>query len=311
MLSCHQIDDILKKKRNTMKKVLLSVLAATLMLTVTQPAQAEDQKVLAIIDSAINSNNFPSIIQEACFTANDSFALNVGGSVLCPNGSTFMEGRGAAGNTIWPASVNNAVYHGDTMVKSALTVNPNLKIVFVRISNLDKTGGINAFSNRTIELALDWVSKNAAKYSIDAVSVSQSSLALNRCSSDTVTIGAVTSLTSSNVPVFVATGNDRRQDVVGFPSCVSGAVGVGALGTTTQLEKSTNTGPGLDMVALTGVKIPKYNRPVATAEPVYGSSVATALAAASYVNRNNFKTFGEYLTSLPKILIGTASYTRN
>lgn len=297
-----------------MKKTLLALLSAVLLITVVQPAQAEDQKVLAIIDSAINSNNFPSIIQEACFTANDSFALNVGGSVLCPNGSTFMEGKGAAGNTVWPVSVNNAVYHGDAMVKSALTVNPNLKIVFVRISNLDKTGGINAFSNRTIELALDWVSKNATKYSIDAVSVSQSSVVpavLNRCLNDTVTIGAISSLTSNNVPVFVATGNDRRQDVVGFPSCVNGAVGVGALGTATQLEKSTNTGPGLDMVALTGVKIPKYNRPVATAEPVYGSSVATALAAASYVNRNTFKTFGEYLTSLPKILIGTVTYTRN
>ena len=294
-----------------MKKVLFSVLAATLMLTVTQPAQAEDQKVLAIIDSAINSNNFPSIIQEACFTANDSFALNVGGSVLCPNGSTFMEGKGAAGNTIWPASVNNAVYHGDTMVKSALTVNPNLKIVFVRISNLDKTGGINAFSNRTIELALDWVSKNASKYSIDAVSVSQSSvnpLVLNRCSSDTVTINAVASLTSNNVPVFVATGNDRRQDVVGFPSCVKGAVGVGALGSATQLEKATNTGPGLDMVAASNVKITKYN---GSELKTAGTSVATAIAAASYVNRNTFKTFGEYLTSLPKILIGTASYTRN
>jgi hypothetical protein len=297
-----------------MKKTLLALLSAALLITIVQPAQAEDQRVLAIIDSAINSNNFPSIIQEACFTASDEFSLNVGGSVLCPNGKTFMEGKGAAGNTVWPASINNAVYHGDTMVKSALTVNPNLKIVFVRISNLDKTGGINAFSNRTIELALDWVSKNATKYSIDAVSVSQSSVVpavLNRCLNDTVTIGAISSLTSNNVPVFVATGNDKRKDVVGFPSCVSGAVGVGALGNATQLETATNTGPGLDMVALTGVKIPKYNRPINTADSVYGSSVATAIASASYVNRNTFKTFGEYLTSLPKILIGTISYTRN
>jgi len=294
-----------------MKKTLLALLSAVLLITATQPAQAEDQKVLAIIDSAINSNNFPSIIQEACFTANDSFAINVGGSVLCPNGSTFMEGKGAAGNTVWPASVNNAVYHGDMMVKSALTVNPNLKIVFVRISNLDKTGGINAFSNRTIDLALDWVSKNAAKYSIDAVSVSQSSaapLALNRCLNDTVTISAIASLTSNNVPVFVATGNDRRRDVVGFPSCVAGAVGVGALGNATQLEAATNTGPGLDMVSPGKVRITKYN---GSTLDTAGTSVATAIAAASYVNRNTFKTFGEYLTSLPKILIGTVTYTRN
>jgi len=294
-----------------MKKTLLALLSAVLLITIVQPAQAEDQRVLAIIDSAINSNNFPSIIQEACFTANDEFALNVGGSVLCPNGKIYMEGKGAAGNTVWPSSVNNAVYHGDTMVKSALTVNPNLKIVFVRISNLDKTGGINAFSNRTIELALDWVSKNATKYSIDAVSVSQSSvnpLALDRCSNDTVTISSIASLTSNNVPVFVATGNDKRKDVVGFPSCVPGAIGVGALGNATQLEAATNTGPGLDMVALSAVTITKYNG--SELKPS-GSSVASAVAAASYVNRNTFKTFGEYLASLPKILIGTVTYTRN
>jgi len=291
-----------------MKKALLALLSTALLITLAQPAQAEDQKVLAIIDSAINSNNFPSIIQEVCFTANDSFAINVGGSVLCPNGSTFMEGKGAAGNKVWPASVNNLVFHGDAMVKSALTVNPNLKIVFVRISNMDKTGGINQFSNRTVELALDWVSKNATKYSIDAVSVSQSNTDIKRCSTDSVTIGAIASLNSNNIPVFVATGNDRRTDIVGFPSCVNGAIGVGALASGTQLEKATNSGPGLDMVSPGKVTITKYNgSPTDTS----GSSAATAVAAASYVNRNTFKTFGEYLNFLPKILIGTASYIRN
>jgi hypothetical protein len=308
MLSCHQIDDILKTKRNEMKKILLALLSATLLVTVTQPAQAEDQKVLAIIDSAINSNNFPSIIQEVCFTANDKFALNVGGSVLCPNGSTFMEGKGAAGNTVWPASPRNSVFHGDTMVKAALTVNPNLKIVFVRIANMDRTGGTNQFSNRTIDLAIEWVSQNASKYSIDALSISQSSLALDRCSKDIRTIGSIASLTANNVPVFVATGNDRRRDVVGFPSCVNGAIGVGALGSETQLEAATNTGPGLDMVAPGRVVVTQYN---GSQLKTAGSSVATVVSAASYVNRNTSKTFGEYLTSLPKILIGAASYIRN
>jgi len=302
-----------------MKKALLALLSAVLLITIVQPAQAEDQRVLAIIDSAINSNNFPSIIQEACFTANDEFALNVGGSVLCPNGKISMEGKGAAGNTVWPVMPGNgvipAVYHGDTMVKAALTVNPNLKIVFVRISNLDKTGGINAFSNRTIELALDWVSKNATKYSIDAVSVSQSSvnpLVLDRCLNDTVTINAIASLTSNNVPVFVATGNDKRKDVVGFPSCVAGAIGVGATGVSdgkVGLEKATNTGPGLDMVASGKVSVAKYGQ--SALYDTAGTSVATVVSAASYVNRNTFKTFGEYLASLPKILIGTVTYTSN
>ncbi len=314
MLSCHQIDDILNKKRNTMKKVLLSILAATLMLTITQPAQAQDEKVLAIIDSAINSNNFPSIIHEVCFTTVKS--ANPAVDMSCPNKELFMEGKGSASAT-WPLKknskdfdLNNATFHGDTMVKAALTVNPNLKIVFIRFNDVTSLGNSRGDA-KALALAIDWVSKNASKYSIDALSISQSSVSagnLSQCSADTVTINAVASLNTNNIPVFVATGNDRRRDVVGFPACVSGAIGVGALGNETQLEAATNTGPGLDMVAPGKVSITKYNgSPTNTA----GSSVATVVSAASYVNRNTFSKFSDYLTSLTKILIGTSSYIRN
>jgi hypothetical protein len=284
-----------------MKKALLALLSALLVITVVQPAQAQDERVLAIIDTAINSNNFPQIIHEVCFTTVKSMA--------CPNKELFMEGKGAA-SAPWPKSINNATYHGDSMVKSALTVNPNLKIVFIRFNDVTTLGNSRGDA-RALALAFDWVSKNASKYSIDALSVSQSSVSagnLALCTKDTVTVNAVASLTANNIPVFAATGNDRRKDVVGFPSCVSGVIGVGALGNETQLEGLTNTGPGLDMVAPGKVRITKYNgSPTDTA----GSSVATAVSAASYVNRNTFSTFGEYLSSLSKIVIGAASYIRN
>ncbi|MFN5975301.1 MAG: S8 family serine peptidase [Planctomyces sp.] len=290
-----------------MKKTLLALLSALLVITTVQPVQANDERVLAIIDSAINSNNFPQIIHEVCFTTVKSKIVSQ--NMSCPNGELFMEGKGAA-SAPWPTSINNATYHGDAMVKSALTVNPNLKIVFIRFNDVTSLGNSRGDA-RALALAFDWVSKNAAKYSIDALSVSQSSVSagnLALCSTDKVTINAVASLTANNVPVFVAVGNDRRRDVVGFPSCVNGAVGVGALGNATQLEAATNTGPGLDMVAPGKVRITKYNgSPTDTA----GSSVATAVSAASYVNRNTFSTFGEYLSSLSKIVIGAASYIRN
>ena len=290
-----------------MKKALLALLSALLVITTVQPVQANDERVLAIIDSAINSNNFPQIIHEVCFTTVKSKIASQ--NMSCPNGELFMEGKGAA-SAPWPTSINNATYHGDSMVKSALTVNPNLKIVFIRFNDVTSIGNSRGDA-RALALAFDWVSKNAAKYSIDALSVSQSSVSagnLALCTNDTVTINAVASLNANNIPVFVAVGNDRRKDVVGFPSCVNGVIGVGALGNATQLEGLTNTGPGLDMVAPGKVRITKYNgSPTDTA----GSSVATAVSAASYVNRNTFKTYGEYLSSLPKILIGTTSYIRN
>jgi hypothetical protein len=290
-----------------MKKTLLALLSIAIAFTAVAPAQAQDERVLAIIDSAINSNNFPSIIHEVCFTTVKSTSPKE--NMSCPNGELFMEGKGAA-SAPWPASVNNATYHGDSMVKAALTVNPNLKIVFVRFNDVTSLGNSRG-DVKALASAINWVSQNAAKYSIDALSISQSTVStgnLALCSTNTVVINAVASLNTNNIPVFVATGNDRRRDVVGFPSCVNGAIGVGALGNATQLEAATNTGPGLDMVAPGKVRITKYNgSPTDTA----GSSVATVVSAASYVNRNTFKTFGEYLTSLPKILIGTASYIRN
>ena len=290
-----------------MKKVLLALLSIALAFTALAPAQAEDQKVLAIIDSAINSKNFPSIIHEVCFTTVKSSVPDQ--NMSCPNGELFMEGPGAA-SAPWPVSINNATYHGDTMVKAALTVNPNLKIVFIRFNDVTSLGNSRG-DVKALALAFDWVSKNASKYSIDALSVSQSTVSagnLALCTKDTITVNSVASLTANNIPVFAATGNDRRKDVVGFPSCVNGVIGVGALGNATQLEGLTNTGPGLDMVAPGKVRVTKYNgSPTDTA----GSSVATAVSAASYVNRNTFKTFGEYLASLPKILIGTTSYIRN
>ena len=308
MPSSFKNQTINNNKENKMKKILLSLLSIAIAFTAIAPAQAQDERVLAIIDTAINSKNFPSIIHEVCFTV-VGVPANPG---LCPNGTNFMEGKGSA-SVAWPASINNGIYHGDSMVKSALTVNPNLKIVFVRISNTDAKGAQNLLSNRTESLvsAIEWVSKNASKYSIDAVSVSQSSVNasnLSRCLSDEVTIKSVVSLNANNIPVFAATGNDKRKDVVGFPSCVNGVIGVGALANSTQLEAATNTGPGLDMLSPGRVTITKYNGSVIDTA---GSSVATAVSAASYVNRNTHKTFGEYLLSLPKILIGTTSYTRN
>jgi hypothetical protein len=284
-----------------MKKALLALLSIAIAFTAVAPAQAQDERVLAIIDSAINSNNFPSIIHEVCFTTSKPMS--------CPNGELFMEGKGSA-SAPWPKNINNATYHGDSMVKAALTVNPNLKIVFIRFNDVTVSGNSRG-DVRALTSAIDWVSKNASKYSIDALSISQSSVSANNlalCSTSTVVIDSFASLTANNVPVFVATGNDRRKDVVGFPSCVNNAIGVGALGNATQLEGLTNTGPGLDMVAPGKVRITKYN---GSQTDTAGSSVATVVSAASYVNRNTFKTFGEYLLSLPKILIGTASYIRN
>jgi hypothetical protein len=299
MPSSFKNQTITTTERDKMKKALLALLSIAIAFTAMQPSQAQDERVLAIIDSAINSKNFSSIIHEVCFTTVKS--TDPKQNMSCPNGEYFMEGTGAA-SAPWPASVNNATYHGDAMVKAALVTNPNIKIVFIRFNDVTSLGNSRG-DNRALASAIDWVSKNASKYSIDAVSISQSSVSagnLALCSKDAVTINAVASLNTNNIPTFVATGNDQRNDVVGFPACIPGVIGVGALATETVLEKSTNTGPGLDLVALTNVNITKYN---GSATSIFGTSAATAVASSSYVKNNTFKTFQEYLNSRKKVSI--------
>ena len=288
-----------------MKKALLALLSIAIAFTALAPAQAEDQKVLAIIDTAIDSSKFPQIIHEVCFNTYKN---------SCLNKTNFMEGKGSAALATWPTSSNDmTAYHGDSMVKAALAVNPNLKIVFIRYAEEYTANNKVVYTNwaDSLRKSIDWVSKNSEKYSIDALSISQSSINIPTwCTTDTVTINAVSSLNSKNVPVFAATGNDTNKTAVGFPACVAGVVGVGSL--TEQLdggvrigETQTNRGPGLDLLAVGGLSITKVN---GAQFNLGGTSGAAAISASAYIKNNTSKTFGEYLNSLTKESVKFVDY---
>jgi hypothetical protein len=274
-----------------MKKAILALLSATLLLSVISPAQAEDQRVLAIIDTAIDSSKHPLVIGEACFTSAPITS--------CSNGKTFMEGKGSA-SSAWPVSINSNTYHGDSMVKAAIASNPNLKIVFVRIADVDRVGN-NFIQAPSLISAIKWVADNSEKYSIDAVSLSLSGLNPANCSNQT-TITSVASLGLKNIPTFAATGNDASKTAVGFPACVPGVIGVGALSSleSKMLETATNRGPGLDVVSNGSINITKYNGSPTT---LSGSSGANVVTASTYIKNVNSKKFQEYLDSLPKIVV--------
>ena len=147
-----------------MKKLIIAILSAALAVMTIQPTHAEDQKVLAIIDTAIDSQEVKSVIYEACFTQNKS----------CPNKTNFMEGPGAANSSGWPSSILHPVYHGHNMAQTALLYDPTVKIVFVRIANINFNDLASLNAELSLVQAVEWVSKNASKYGIDAVSISQS-----------------------------------------------------------------------------------------------------------------------------------------
>ncbi len=270
-----------------MKKVLIAVLSAVTIFAPMQVAKATDERVVAIIDTAIDSSKFPSIIYEACFTDNKS----------CLNKTNFMEGKGSANSPVWAVSTNfsHPIYHGLKMVTASNITNSNTKIVFIRIANVTSTGG-TLNSGASLALAMDWVSKNASKYSIDALSVSQSRVNWTTCPTDLVVSNAIKSLQTQNVPTFIATGNDSLKNKVGFPACVDGAVGVGAMTFDGKmLQAVTNSGPGLDVVAVGDIKKALNNT-----YDISGTSVATAVAATKYVGQISL--FDQFISGLTKFL---------
>lgn len=284
-----------------MKKVAVGLVFGLLSVLTIQSVQAEEFKTLAIIDTAVDSNKISEVIYEACFTDSKNMA--------CPNNSNFMEGKGAANSPVWPSSMLNAIYHGHNVAKAALATNANIKIVFVRISDISKSGGsIN--SPKSLTRAIKWVSDNAAKYSIDAVSISQSSISTNNlklCTTDTEVINSVSALNGNNIPVFAATGNNRSTTVVGFPSCVSGVIGVGALGSASKVKTTesytmiiptTNRGAGLDVVSRGEIDVVRYNGSIAS---FTATSAATPIAAATYLSTTGIK-FNDYVLKLNKVL---------
>ena len=289
-----------------MKKALLALLSIAIAFTALAPAQAQDQKVLAIIDTAIDSSKFPSVIYEACFTENNS----------CPNKLNSMEGPGSANAVVWNKSITNTIYHGHNMTAGALAVNQNIKIVFVRVYNVTALGNSSTSSDgSSIRLALEWVNKNASKYSIDAVSISQSGINTKTkslhsgCTNPLILnpfLNEVSQLTVKNIPVFAATGNDSLKNIVGFPACVEGVVGVGALAafprTPSVYENFagvTNRGPGLDLVAPGDTAITRYD---GAKSETSSTSGATVIAASAYVSRSNNSSFLEYVKTLAKVL---------
>ena len=280
-----------------MKKVALAV-SVILGFIVVQPVQAAETETIAIIDTAIDSSKNLNVVYEACFTLK-----------TCPNGTSFQEGKGSAMVNNWKVK---GVDHGFNISQAAVLANPNVKIVFIRISDLNVYPTFSAIHNdgTSLSRAIDWVSQNASRLNIRAVSVSQSRINFlaGTCPSDIAFENAVKVLNIQNIPTFVATGNDSRKNQVGFPACVNGVVGVGALrpssgvrpypaSSYTLFASYSNIGPGLDLVAKGDADIKSYAGFNMT---ITGTSVAAPTAAAISVAKNKSQTWNNFILTLPK-----------
>jgi hypothetical protein len=261
-------------------KLITAVLTLSLLSPVAiSQASGADAPVLAILDTAIDTslpNLQGKIVGEVCILE----------YALCPNGTNFQEGSGAAS---MPADliVKNGFDHGTYMASTAVQYNPNLKILFIKIIANTPTGLRKPTGESTISAALFWIKENAAKYNVKAVSISQGSSGMlgkagtEYCPTFPRTVTAVQSLNSMSIPVFSAAGNARDYSRIDWPSCITDVVSVGAVDQIGEIASySNNDSQLLDFFAL-------GNMPAvgpAVTKNIAGTSSATQVAAATYLS---------------------------
>lgn len=279
-----------------MKKVV-GIISLALCAVFIQPASAADEKVIAIIDTAIDSSKFSNIIYEVCFT----------GNLSCPNKTNFQEGITSANVSRWDAS---DIGHGYNVVYSAVNTNKDIKIVFIRISDLSVTsaGKYIAYNQGvSLDKAIDWVTKNASKYSIDAISISQARTNFTKgtCPVNVLFQKSVQTLLKSNVATFAGTGNDGLKDSIAFPACIPGVFPVGALAPDGTIISYSNTSMLVKVLANGCLQ---YNGNICVKTPDFagvmrattGTSIATPIAVSKLMGLWNGQDWATFISSLPK-----------
>ena len=202
------------------KKIMLLVVAISATLLPTQTASAVGEKTLVIIDSGINTDLAwakNAVIDEACFVELHR----------CPNGFSQMTGAGASKMT--PAMTTaGSLSHGTQMASVAVAVDPNVKIVSIRVAGLTPRGVPTPYSGKAISWALDYVEANKARLNVGAVSIS---LGNSYRSTSCPIVGnlqtQITNLMASGIPVVIAVGNGGSTKI-DYPACIPQAIAVGA-----------------------------------------------------------------------------------
>ena len=262
-------------------KLITAVLTLSLLSPVAiSQASGADAPVLAILDTAIDTS-IPAlqgkIAGEACILE----------YALCPNGTNFQEGTGAAS---MPSNLItlNGFDHGTFMASTAVKYNPNIKILFVKIIANTPTGLRKPTGEATISAALAWVRDNSAKYNVKAVSLSQGSSGLlgkagtQYCPSFPRTVSVIQQLNSMSIPVFSAAGNGRDYSRIDWPSCIPDVIAIGAVDQIGEIASySNNDNTLLDFFALGNM--PAIG-PNSLSKNIAGTSSATQVAAATYIS---------------------------
>jgi hypothetical protein len=284
-----------------MKKIAVGIIAA-LSLVLLQPVQAQPNKSIVIIDTAIDSS-IPQLkaklVQEVCIL----------GSMVCPNGQRFQEGLGSA--TLPSAqALKGGFEHGTVMALIANKVNPDVDLIFIRIAGMTKRGTMDTYSINEVTRALDWVVANKQKYNIVSVSASQGNHSVGTgpkyCpirATHSQLIGNIERLSAVGVATMFAAGNNRDYSRINFPACITQAVSVGGATEDDAMAPYSNAAPEVDFYSL-GAFDTQVGRSV-------GTSAATAAFSAHWAKnyKGTYQSTYDYFVSVSKQAVGRTTTT--
>lgn len=235
------------------KKLISALIALTLSVPTTAHAaglqnRTDSKPAVAILDTAIDTS-LPAfqgkIIQEVCILE----------WTTCPNGTSFMEGPGAAS---MPAALitRNGFDHGTFMTSVFVKSNPDVNIVFIKIIGNTSTGMRQNAGEAAVYNALNWVRDNAAKYNIQAVTMSQGMHNLGAAGTDYCpktpnTQNSLKSLIAMGIPTFFPSGNGRDYLRLDWPACLDESISVGYVDQQNEISVNSNNDTAkLDFFAL-------------------------------------------------------------
>jgi hypothetical protein len=212
-----------------------------------------------------------------------------------------MEGAGAAH---MPAS--GGFEHGTKMVLVAKKINPNAKIIFIRVFSADKTGTRTMPAatniNSTVKQAMDWVLANKSKFNIVATSVSlteqNDSRSARYCKTNATFSRTITALQNAGIGTFFAAGNGMNMNSaykynrISYPACIPAAIAVSSVNADGNNENYANRSAEVDFYALGTYDLPTGRS--------MGTSDATAALAAYWAKnyKGTYSSTYDYLKSL-------------
>ena len=281
-----------------MKKAV-GIFVSLLMVVFLQPVSANTTNSIVIIDTAVNTS-LPElkdrVVHEVCMVQTGT----------CANGKTYAEGPGAA-NLLPTQTYTGGFEHGTVMSLVAAQINPNVRIVFIRVAGTLSNGSMGSFTDVSVTRALSWVSANKDKYNIVAVSSSFGHTVYNKTnpycpikSTHKELIGHMDSLIARGVAVMFAAGNNRDKLRVNFPACIPQAIAVSAINRFSiddgwVVSPLVNTGPDTDFYALGS-----YTTSIKDTG-IFGQTSPATAALASYwskVYKGSYPLTYQYLQSI-------------